>query len=150
MSEQAKKRLVDALVSLAKTTRGGYEGLHGSAISGGRRRRKSAGSLGVVNLRSGGALSGGALSGGRKRRTTRRKAGNLGVTNIASGGALSGGRKRRTTTRKAGALSGGKRTGGSKWIDFVLDYQKKHNLSYGDALVEASGPYKARNKTKRK
>jgi len=154
MSAQAKQRLVNALVSLAKTTRGGYDGLRrGSAVSGGARapsrrrtvRRRTAGSLGVVNLRSGGALSGGALSGGALSggRTTRRRrtAGSLGVTNISSGAGLSGGRRKKPTKKRI--------TGGSKWLDFVADYQAKHGVSYSDALREASAPYHQKYKTKR-
>lgn len=148
MSAAAKKRLVDALVSLAKTSRGGYD-TQGSAISGGRKRRprRSAGSLGVTNIHAG-ALSGGGLSGGRRTRRPRKTAGSLGVTNITSGAGLSGGRR----TRKASGTSGGarkRRTGGSKWIDFVKEYQQKHNLSYADALAQASGPYKAKYGRKR-
>lgn len=141
MSAQAKKRLVSALVSLAKSTRGGYDGLRASGISGGRKRRprRRAGNLGVTNLMSGGALSGGALSGGRKRRP-RRKAGNLGVTNLMSGGALSGGRR---TRRGCGESGGAKRkrkpTGGqTKWIDFVKKVQAKYRLTYRDAMMKAS------------
>ncbi len=130
MSELAKKRLVSALVSLAKSTRGGYAGLHGSAMSGGRRR---------CVRRSGGSLSGGALSGGRKRRTTRRgRGGNLGVTNLISGAGLSGGRKRRT--RKSSAKSGNAL---AEWRDYFANYRARHpRMSFVEARSAASEAWK--------
>ena len=126
MSEQAKRRLVSALVSLAKTTRGGYEGLRGSALSGGK--RKSAGSL-----------SGGSLSGGAKRRVGRRRtAGSLGVVNLSTTGAgLSGGRRK----RKASGTSGGRKQT-SPWISHVKKYARDHNLTYGESLKKARASYR--------
>lgn len=144
MSAQAKQRLVSALVSLAKSTRGGYDGLRASGVSGGRKRRapRRGGNLGVTNLRaSGGSLSGGALSGGRKRRP--RRAGNLGVVNLsASGGALSGGRRRRGcgTSGGRGTVAGASK---NRWLKFVNMYRDENpNLSYGEVLKLAGDEYR--------
>jgi hypothetical protein len=139
MSEQAKRRLVSALVKLAKVSKtGGYEGLRGGAKK--RRPRK----VKTVTL-------GGALSGGRKRvgRPRKRAAGSLGVTNISTTGAgLSGGRRKRATRKRASGLSGG-----SSWITFVKKYSKDHNIPYGQALAEAGDAYrrsKGQSKGRRK
>ncbi len=35
----------------------------------------------------------------------------------------------------------------SKWLDYVKDYATKHNISYKQALRDASPSYKTRNET---
>ena len=140
-STEARQKLINALVKLSKVSSGGYFGL---SKSGGRRKRCGSG------------LSGGGLSGGAKRRPRRRGA-SLGITNISAAG-LSGGRRRVGRPRKAaGAVSAGKRkaparkraTGGaSPWVSFVKKWAKDHNITYGQAMIEAADPYK-RRKTRR-
>ena len=135
-STEARQKLINALVKLSKVSSGGYFGL---SKSGGRRKRRGSG------------LSGGGLSGGAKKRVGRprkRVGASLGITNISASG-LSGGRKRRTTTkRKASGVSGGVRkkraSGGSSWVTFVKKWAKNHNITYGEAMIEAAGPYKRR------
>lgn len=151
MSAQAKKRLVSALVSLARASKsGGYFGL--SKASGGVRRRgllraprtrrkrggalSEGGSLGMTNIRSVGGRRGvrrrrgGALVGGSQ-------GGSLGMTNIRSVGG-----RRRATRKRGGEIVGGKKrkpTGGqTKWISFVKKVQAKYRLTYRDALMKAS------------
>ena len=141
-STEARQKLINALVKLSKVSSGGYFGL---SKSGGRRKRCGSG------------LSGGGLSGGAKKRGRPRKrvGASLGITNISASG-LSGGRKRRVgRPRKASGVSGGRKparkraTGGaSPWVSFVKKWAKDHNITYGQAMIEAADPYK-RRKTRR-
>lgn len=133
MSTQAKKRLVNALVSLAKS-KGGYFGL--SDRTGGARRRTST----TRKKRTGGVLVGGS------------QGGSLGMSNIRS----MGGRKRRVgrPRKTGGVLVGGRKprrkrtTGGAsdvlaEWRDFLANFRAKHpRLSFVQARTQASKAWK--------
>jgi hypothetical protein len=128
-SKRMSRRAGDDMYDLMAA--GVMAGCDGMGVTAGRRRRR------VVKRRGSKRMGSKRMT--RRRAPVRRAAGRRRKAPVRRRRAA-GSKSRRHTKRRAGVSAG--RGGASPWITFVKKFAKHHNISYKDALMDASAAYR--------